>query len=105
MTGEGAQARNNRAFHRGQIVAKPDRVDEFSSPLVILGIECVDMANPAAHKEENNRLGLRDVVWANANGLDLPRLGQNPAERQPQEPAANLVDKISPREASAGIDF
>src|ERR1051325_2243285 len=61
VTRERAQARNDRTLHRGQIVAKPNRIDEFARPFVMLGIEGVDVTDPAAHEEKNDRPGLRGV--------------------------------------------
>jgi hypothetical protein len=72
--------------------------------LVILGIERVDMADAAAHEEKNDGPGLRGVMRADYRILYLAGFRPDSAEREPQEPATDLVDEIAAREAAAGID-
>src|SRR6187551_2282102 len=104
MAGEGTQAGNHRTFHRGLVVAKANGIDEFPGPLVVLGIERVDVADPATHEEKNDRPGFRDVVRTDDSLLDFARLRPESAERQPQESAADLMNEIAASETPTGIN-
>ena len=55
---ERAQAGDHRPLHLGEVVAEADGIDQLAGPFVVLGIEGVDMADAAAHEQEDDRLGL-----------------------------------------------
>ena len=60
VPGERAPAGDDRPLHFRAVVAEPHRVDERTGPLVVLGIERVDVADAAAHEQKDHRLGLRE---------------------------------------------
>src|ERR1043165_2310079 len=105
MTRERAQAGNDRTLHRRQIVTKSNRIDELAGPLVILGIERVDMTDSAAHEEENDRPGLRGMRGTEDCVLDFAGLRPYPSEGHAQKPAAELVDETATGQPSARIDL
>jgi len=63
------------------------------------------MADPAAHEKKNDGLGLRGIVRADDSSLISPASAHSPPSARPKKTTADLIDKIAPREASAGIDF
>ena len=52
---ERPQAGDHRPPHLRQVVAEPDRVDQLARPLVVLRVEGVDVADAAAHEQEDHR--------------------------------------------------
>ena len=102
---ERALAGNHRPLHLRQVVAEADRVDQLAGPLVVLRIERVDVADAAAHEQEDDglRLGREDAARAAASGIS-PASAQNAAQRDAEEPAAGSVEKATPRDPAAGIE-
>ena len=92
---ERALAGDDRPLHLRQVVAESDGVDQFAGPLVVLGIERVDVADAAAHEQENDRLGLGREVRAEAQLRDLAGLRPQRAQRQAEKAAAGLVEKTA----------
>ena len=63
-------AGNDRTLHLGQVVSESNRVDQRARPFVSLGIEGVDMADPAAHEQENDGLDARGEMRGQPGFLD-----------------------------------
>ena len=47
---------DHRPLHLRDVVAEADGVDQLAGLLVVLGIEGVDVADAAAHEQEDDRL-------------------------------------------------
>src|SRR4051794_38851948 len=56
VTCELALTGDNWPAHFGKIVAKADHVDELAGPLIILGVERVNVADSATHEQKDDRL-------------------------------------------------
>src|SRR4051812_33615069 len=101
VLGKRAEARNDRAFHGRQVVTEPNRIDELTSPLVVLRIKGVDMADAAAHEEKDDRFRLRGVMRTNGGVLDFSAFRPNATQGEPEKAAAELMDKAAARDAAA----
>src|SRR5207245_1725806 len=99
------KAPDHRPLHFGVVVAKTDRIDKFAGPFVVFWIERVDMADTAAHEEENDRFRLRLQIRREESVLDFASLGPKRAHGQASKTAAELVKETAARDATAGIDF
>jgi hypothetical protein len=56
-------------------------------------------------KEKDDGLGFRRVLRTDNRVRDFARFRPKPAEREPQKSAADLMDKVAPREAATRIDL
>ena len=98
---ERAQAGNDRASHGGEIVPESNSIDELARVFVPLGIEGIDVADAAAHEQENNRLRTRLEMRAENRLLELARLRPETAHGNAQKAAARLEQKVPARDAAA----
>src|SRR5262245_6192904 len=51
---EGALAEDHGPFHFGAVVAEADGINHLARPFVVFGIECVYVADAAAHEQEDD---------------------------------------------------
>jgi hypothetical protein len=97
-------AGDDRPLHFREVVAEPDRVDQFAGPLVVFGIERVDVAHAAAHEQEDDRPCTGRKVRPNRGFVDLARFCPQGTHRQPKKTASRPVKQAPPRDSSAGIN-
>src|SRR6185295_4220367 len=95
---------NHRTLHLGQVVAEPDCVDQFAGPFVSLWIECVDMADPAAHEQKNDGPDARGKMRKQPCLRHPAVFGPKRAEGGPDKTRTGLEEKLAPRDSPAGID-
>ncbi len=101
---EGAMTRNDRTLHLGQVVSKSNRVDQRARPFVSLGIEGVDMADPAAHEQENDGLDARGEMREQPGFLSPALFSPKRSEGGPDKTRARLKQKLSTGNSPARID-
>jgi hypothetical protein len=95
------QAGDDRPFHWRQVVAETDRIDKFSRPLIVLGIERIDVAHPAAHEEENYGFGARFEVRSSEGAREFASLRPEPSQGNSGETARRPMQETAPGNASA----
>src|SRR5262249_45703857 len=106
----GSQARNHGPLHFRHVVAESDGVDHLSGPLVVFRIERIDVADSAAHEEENDRLRLGLIARAQNRILEpgvlreLAILRPDRAQSGSKESAPGLREESAPVDAPAGIE-
>ena len=91
-------------LHVGDVVAEPDHIDHLPGPLVVFGVEGIDVADAAAHEQEDDRLGSRGEVRGGATAFNFTGLCPERPHCDAEESAARLVEEFSPGDASAGIE-
>ena len=74
-------------FISAHVVAEADGIDQLAGVLVVLRIEGVDVADAAAHEQEDDRLGLglevRPQVSARESSVRLPTSRPGRAPKKP----------------------
>ena len=101
---EGPSARNDRAFHFGQVIAKADRIHHRASQLVIFWIKSIDVADPAAHEQKDDRPCPGRKMGKQPRIVDLAVFGPERAHGGADEADGGLKQEPSPRDSSAGIN-
>src|SRR6266542_5068636 len=96
---------NHRTLHLRQVVAEPDRVDQFAGPFVSFWIEGVDVADPATHEQKDDRPDARREMRRQPGLRHSVVLGPKRAEGSPDKTRAGLEEKLAPGDSSAGIDL
>ena len=104
IPGKRAQAWDHRPLHPGEIVSKPDRIDQFAFPLFVFRVEGVDVAHASAHKKKDDGFGLRLEMRSDANIENLSIFRPQSAHGGAEESAAGLIDKAASRDSAARID-
>ena len=86
---------NHRPLHLRDVVAEADGVDQFAGPLVVLGIERVDVADAAAHEQKDDRLGLGREMRPELHFLNLAVGREHGAHGDAEESAAGLEQEFA----------
>ena len=92
---ERAVTGDDRALHLGLVVAEANGINELTGVLIALRIECVDVADPSAHEQENHRLGFGGEMRPQHGILDFSSLGPDAAQGSPKKPPTSAMEKLA----------